>query len=291
MKLQATVVKGVQIGAKFGVATANLELSELPEIEEGVYLVTVLYEDKNYGALMHFGPRKTFGGDFSAEVHILDFAKDIYGEKLEIELGGKLREVQQFKNADSLFTQIERDITQARKYFMRQNIRDVWATVSLSEQARLTEVALKHLTAEASFLEAETVFSYAPLMNREIMFVAPLMEAFPEKRYAFPKVVDDKMLFVAVDSYEDLARGAYGILEPNSGKSVEPAKGDLVLVPAVAADKTGNRLGNGKGYYDRYLSALTADPRRMAVLPDFAVVEKVPVESHDETVDKVIVCH
>lgn len=290
MKLKAKVVKGVQIGAKFGIATANLELSDLPDIEEGVYLVTVSYEEQNYNGLFHFGARKTFGGDVSAEVHILDFAKDIYGESLELTLEKKLREVQPFKNADALFTQIEKDILVARKYFLRRKIRASWQTLSLHDQAHLAEVAVKHVAATAEFLEADRVFVYAPMLSKEITFVAPLMQKFPDKQYFFPKVEGDALHYYVVSSYEDLTPGMFNILEPNGGTEAVPEAEDLVLVPAVAADKTGNRLGQGGGFYDKYLAALTADPKRMTVLPNFAVVEKIPTEKHDESVDRVIGC-
>ena len=198
MKMKAKVVKGVQIGAKFGIATANLELSSLPAIEEGVYLVQVEFNKKTYNGLFHFGPRKTFGGDNSAEVHILDFSKDIYGETLIITLGKKLRDVQAFKNADQLFTQIETDILVARKYFLRQKIRAAWAGLSLSDQAALSDSALNHISAKAEFLEAPRVFVYAPQMGKEIGFVAPLMAAFPAKAYAFPRIEKQALKFYRV---------------------------------------------------------------------------------------------
>lgn len=290
MKIKAKVIKGVQIGAKFGIATANLELSEIPAIAEGVYLVEVQYGHKNYGGLLHFGPRKTFGGDLSAEVHILDFTKDIYGENLALVLGEKLREVKAFKNADALFTQIEKDIVLARKYFLRKKIRAHWQNLSLHDQAQLSEVAVRHMRATAEFLEAERVFVYAPVLSKEITFVASLMKQFPGKQYFFPKVKNHTLHFYAVSGYEDLVPGVFDILEPTGGAEVFPTDKDLMLVPALAADVTGNRLGQGGGFYDKYLAALKADPKRMTVLPRFAVVEKIPTEKHDESVDRVIAC-
>jgi len=290
MKLKAKVVKGVQIGAKFGIATANLELTELPDIEEGVYLVEVQYGHKSYDGLLHFGPRKTFGGDLSAEVHIFDFAKDIYDENLELTLGKKLREVKAFKNADGLFTQIEKNIVVARKYFLRQDIRARWKNLSLHDQAHLAEEAVRHIAATAEFLEAERVFIYAPMLGQEITFVAPLMKAFPAKQYFFPKVESQGLKFYSVEAYEDLVPGRFNILEPVGEAEVLPESIDLMFVPAVAADEKGNRLGQGGGFYDKYFAALNADPKRIVVLPKFAVVETVPTEKHDESVDRVIGC-
>lgn len=288
--ITAKVVQGVQIGAKFGIATANLELAQLPDIEEGVYLVDVFYEEETFGGLLHFGPRKTFGGDFSAEVHILDFEKNIYGESLTLKLGKKVRAVKAFRNADELFTQIETDILGARKYFLRKKIRTMWKTLSLSDQADLAETAIRHLKANSVFLEAERVFLYAPQLGKEIAFVAGLMQAYPEKTYVFPRIENKKMHFYVETDFKALKIDAFGILAPTSNTEVLPLEGDLIIVPAVAADKTGNRLGQGGGFYDKYLASLKDPVSTLLIIPSFAVVEKVPTGKHDQLVEKVIGC-
>jgi len=266
-------------------------LNSLPKIEEGVYLVTVNLEQKSYDALFHFGPRKTFGGDFSAEVHILDFNQEIYGETLNIELGKKLREVRAFKNADQLFTQIETDILVARKYFMRQKIKKQWNALSLHDQAVLSEKAVHHISAKVEFLEAKRVFVYAPQLGKEISFVAPLMEKFPDKDYLFPVVKGEAMEFFKVDDYKVLEPADFGIMAPKAeGISFNVEAGDLMLVPAVAADKNGNRLGKGGGFYDKYLATLDSSVKTLAILPRFAVVDKVPTQKHDQTLDGVVEC-
>ena len=114
LSFSAPVTHGHKIAQKFGIATANLDLDGLdlePDLEFGVYFVLA----NKIPALLHFGPRKTFGSDVSAEVHILDFEDDLYGKNLEIEVLKKLRDIQKFQNADALYTQIEKDILQARK--------------------------------------------------------------------------------------------------------------------------------------------------------------------------------
>ena len=290
MEITAQVIKGVQIGAKFGIATANLELSQLPDIEEGVYLVDVFYKNDSYGGLLHFGPRKTFGGDLSAEVHILDFDKDIYDDLLTLKLEKKIRVVKAFQNADALFTQIETDILVARKYFLRQKISTHWKAISLSDQARLAAIAQTRLEANSTFLEAATIFVYAPQLGKEITFVAALMQAYPNKVYAFPRIDNKKMTFYAENNFQALKTDAFGILAPEITEELIPKTGDLMIIPAVAADLKGNRLGQGGGFYDRYLADLKEAVATLIVLPSFAVVEKVPTEKHDKTVDRVVSC-
>ena len=293
MNITAQVIQGTQIGAKFGVATANLLLEALPNIEEGVYLVQVYWPSKEttpWEGLLHFGPRKTFGGDFSAEVHILDFKADIYGETLDLTIGKKIRDVQAFKNADALFTQIETDILVAQKYFMRQKIWQQWSLVSLTDKEALAHQAVKHLSANAAFLEAQTVFAYAPQLNREISFVPELMKAFPEKKYVFPRIEDGLMQFYGVEHYTDLKPGTYGILEPEKSVPFEPAANDIILVPSVSVGEDLGRLGQGGGFYDRWLGEVDEAVKTIAVLPTWAVSPTVPCEKHDQKIDILITC-
>ncbi|MBI5518198.1 MAG: 5-formyltetrahydrofolate cyclo-ligase [Deltaproteobacteria bacterium] len=82
-----------------------------------------------------------------------------------------------------------------------------------------------------------------------------------------------------------LTPGVWGIAEPEEGApEVDPASLDLVLVPALAADPRGHRLGYGKGHYDRLLP-LAGRAVRVAVLFDFQLVAEVPDLAHDATVD------
>jgi 5-formyltetrahydrofolate cyclo-ligase len=83
-----------------------------------------------------------------------------------------------------------------------------------------------------------------------------------------------------------MARGPLGIHEPASPELVETV--ELILVPGVAFDPAGGRLGRGGGYYDRILAALGDVPVRIGMAFDFQVVSRVPVDRHDERVDAVV---
>jgi len=86
-----------------------------------------------------------------------------------------------------------------------------------------------------------------------------------------------------------LAPGAFGILEPTSGQSVEASELDLVLVPARAFDrKNGNRLGRGKGYYDRLLERLSPRAFKCGIAFDCQILPTLPISPHDVPVDAVV---
>jgi 5-formyltetrahydrofolate cyclo-ligase len=82
--------------------------------------------------------------------------------------------------------------------------------------------------------------------------------------------------------------GPYGVREPVENHPVPPADLDAVIVPGVAFDKKGNRLGRGKGCYDRFLRTLPKEAVSIGVAFDFQVLPSVPTAEHDETVHKLI---
>ncbi|MFH1768438.1 MAG: 5-formyltetrahydrofolate cyclo-ligase, partial [Candidatus Omnitrophota bacterium] len=90
------------------------------------------------------------------------------------------------------------------------------------------------------------------------------------------------------DSRTGLRRGLYGISEPKLKRYVDLKKINLVVAPAVAFDKKGNRLGRGKGYYDHFLKRLSLKTTSVGLAFDFQVLPSIPVSSADVKVNKVI---
>lgn len=96
----------------------------------------------------------------------------------------------------------------------------------------------------------------------------------------FPRLEEDYLVFHQVAAWTELTPGAYGILAPLMNRAVlTPAHCDMMVVPGVAFDRAGSRLGRGKGYYDRYLPMVGGC--HIGVCLEAFVVESLPVESHD----------
>lgn len=91
-----------------------------------------------------------------------------------------------------------------------------------------------------------------------------------------------------LDDHAKLIKGPYGVLEPATQNQVEPKDLDLVIVPGLAFDKKGNRLGRGKGCYDRFLSTLSAKTVALGLAFDFQVLPVIPTACHDVGVKQVI---
>jgi len=112
----ATVIDGRKIGRELGFPTANLALSNPAEMpENGVYAVDVVVKNEKFLGILNVGNRPTFGtSERTAEVHILDFSQEIYGETLEISVRRFIREERFFDNPEDLRRQIEQDIIASR---------------------------------------------------------------------------------------------------------------------------------------------------------------------------------
>ena len=110
------------------------------------------------------------------------------------------------------------------------------------------------------------------------------------KTVYLPKVISDEdMVLCRYTGAESLKEGAFGIMEPVGAQIFADEAIDVVLVPGMAFDGDGNRLGRGKGYYDRFLKTLAVPrPQLIGVCFDFQKVEVVPTESTDVKVDVVV---
>ena len=108
------------------------------------------------------------------------------------------------------------------------------------------------------------------------------------KEVYFPRACGESLTFHKVESLEELKPGRFGVPEPDSGSvSIEPGKLDLVIVPGTAFDSTGNRVGYGKGYYDRLLINIPIE-RRIGAVYGFQVLDTVPAGEHDQAVGVVV---
>jgi len=91
-----------------------------------------------------------------------------------------------------------------------------------------------------------------------------------------------------LDGHGGLRKGPYGVVEPAVERPARIRDLDLIIVPGLAFDKKGNRLGRGKGYYDRFLSRVPKDTPVIGMAFDYQVLPSVPTLAHDVSVTRVI---
>ena len=113
--MSGVVVPGKGIGHKMGYATANLQLEDQALPPHGVYAVQVKVAGRQFGGILNMGSQPTFGeNDFRVEVHLLDFAGDLYGQNIEIFFVKKIRKEITFAGLEELSDQIRKDEVMAR---------------------------------------------------------------------------------------------------------------------------------------------------------------------------------
>ncbi len=217
--------------------------------------------------------------------------------------------------------------TLRKKYRMRRNQMS-------TEEVRQASLRICDRILESDlFAQAEFLYAYYPLGNE--VDVRPVVERAWKrgKKVAFPRVFGEEMRFFAVNSFDELSPGYFGVMEPEIGDEVKwatqpesqacavreddaPNRGSkedavpdrdmmdtlrvneaqgkgreqhrengqcgqcLVLVPGVAFDVYGNRMGYGKGYYDRYFSGEFSGAR-IGVCYDLQMAEYLPTDQYD----------
>jgi 5,10-methenyltetrahydrofolate synthetase len=154
-------------------------------------------------------------------------------------------------------------------------------STQLKEQS---EQILEKLEKDAAFIQAKRIMLYCSLPD-EVQTHAFLEKWREEKVIILPTVVGDDIIPVELSKGTKFNIGDFNIPEPQN----EPYQGDydLIIVPGVAFDKSGNRIGRGKGYYDRFLCQ-HLEVKRIGICFDFQLVDEVPTEPTDIKMDKII---
>ncbi|MEE1199380.1 MAG: 5-formyltetrahydrofolate cyclo-ligase [Christensenellales bacterium] len=137
------------------------------------------------------------------------------------------------------------------------------------------------------YQEARSLYVYLSY-NQEIRTDLILKQAVKDgKRVAVPKVFQDTMRFLWLTDPTRIAPGTYGIPEPVDDGPVADDENALVLMPGLAFDRQGHRIGYGGGFYDRYL-AEQPHHRLIALCYDFQLFDHLETDSHDIPVDFVL---
>jgi 5-formyltetrahydrofolate cyclo-ligase len=129
--------------------------------------------------------------------------------------------------------------------------------------------------------KAERVLTYLAFRNE--LDLSPLMALMPHIQWIAPRIEGPRLTLHPYNAAR-LVRHRFGMLEPAQDLPViDPATLDIVLVPGVAFDRTGGRLGFGGGYYDRLLP--TTEASRVGVTYTQCLLEAVPCQEHDQHMD------
>lgn len=178
-----------------------------------------------------------------------------------------------------------------RKEEVRAQIRSKKRALTEKEQKDRGMQAFLCLTEAKEYKEASYLFTYVSY-NQEIDTWQVIRQAFADgKQVAVPKVEGVEIVFYQITSLEELQEGYQGIMEPNTTIRIEPNKRESIfmLLPGLAFSKTGERIGYGGGFYDRYLERYKeASIKKCGFAYDFQVFPELAIEEFDQKVDFVV---
>ena len=175
------------------------------------------------------------------------------------------------------------------KKALRRAMLDRQRALSESERAAMTASLTKGLLQFPAYPKARKIMAYLSLPGEADLDDFIRVALAEGKEIYVPVCLPDfQMEAGRLSDMEHFAKGPHGLRDlPPGYESARPEDLDLLLVPAVAVDISGHRLGRGAGYYDRFLSRVSQE-KRVAVVWDFQLTEAVPAEAHDLSVGAVI---
>ena len=139
----------------------------------------------------------------------------------------------------------------------------------------------------AAYRNARTIYGYLPY-NQEVRTVPMLEQALRDgKRVAVPKCYGDEMRFIFMEDLSLVEKGYANIPEPIADSPIADDETALVLMPGLAFDREGHRIGYGGGFYDKFLAGEPNHPT-LALCFDFQMLPHVETEAYDIPVDTVL---
>jgi len=163
-----------------------------------------------------------------------------------------------------------------------------------ADAERLSRQIFQQLTALPEYTGARTVMLYLDFLS-EVRTRWFLPTAWSEgKHVVVPYCENGEIELFRLDHVGELAPGTIGVLEPrrelrgHGDRKVDRSEPDLIVIPGLAFDRRGGRLGYGKGYYDRFLHRIRGDATRLAVCFECQMFPEIPCLAHDVRMDMVV---
>ena len=178
---------------------------------------------------------------------------------------------------------------QIKKDEIRRQILEKRNNLSSKEVDKKSELIIENLTPYLK--NAQNIMIFTNMKNE--VRITKLIELYPEKNFFISKIVNSKNREMKINKYNEneLVLHKFGYYESSSDDFYDEKILDIVIVPALAFDSSKNRIGFGGGYYDTFLNKVREKNKNtlfIGVCYDFQMIEEVPIEGHDVTLDFVI---
>lgn len=174
-----------------------------------------------------------------------------------------------------------------KKKDIRQKIKTLKKAIDVKTSIALSQKICTRLIQTETFQQADCIAIYYA-MEDEVQTSELIEQWYLKKKIVLPVISGEDIHFYAYTGEKCLTKSTFGILEPTitTTTPVPPEQIDLFIVPGVAFDRNGNRLGRGKGYYDRYLANLTQPI--IGLCFDFQLLDHIPTAPHDKKMTAII---
>lgn len=173
------------------------------------------------------------------------------------------------------------------KQELRRAIRERKRAMTEEEIVKRSNALAEKFYNSPAYQAANTIYGYLPY-NQEVRTVPMLQRALDEgKRVAVPKVYGEEMRFIYLEDLTQVSKGYAGIPEPIADAPVAEDQQALVLMPGLAFDPQGHRIGYGGGFYDRFLAQEPHHPT-LALCYEFQMQAHLDTEEFDIPVDTVL---
>ncbi len=184
---------------------------------------------------------------------------------------------------------------QKEKRRLRAAMLTVRDSIDTSVRRKLDERRWAHLAGHPIYQRAERIFTYVSFGSEADTHTLILQALEKGKQIGVPKVSGGRMDFYRIMDMDCLIPGTYGILEPSGTDAghhasllvPSAASQDILILPGIAFDRTGGRIGYGGGYYDRYLSQYP-DLFTIAFAYDAQIADHIPMQTHDRAADALL---
>jgi 5-formyltetrahydrofolate cyclo-ligase len=166
------------------------------------------------------------------------------------------------------------------------------SALSAYEHKKLSRAVLRNLFLLEEFQHAKMLHTYVSSKSNEVDTLELIVECLAQGKMVVVPISNMKtkeMKHSLLHSINDLQQGAYGLLEPSYLNTVAIAAIDTVIVPIVACDEKGNRIGFGGGFYDRFLKDVTCCKIGLAF--EFQIFPNIIHENHDTRLDYIVSEH
>ncbi|MGQ9504736.1 MAG: 5-formyltetrahydrofolate cyclo-ligase [Thermogutta sp.] len=188
----------------------------------------------------------------------------------------------------------DKELLALAKQQLRQQLREIQNRLDPQSIGRASQSIQRTVRGLPEYHAARAIMTYVS-MGKEVETRQLLSDMQKDgKIVVIPWCAGDDLRLFRFRSFDELERGTLGILEPKialrsqEDKLFYPQDLDVILVPGLGFDRNGNRLGRGRGYYDRFLKTVSPNVIRVGLAFECQLVEAIPVSPNDEQVDLIV---